>query len=79
MVHMNPMQLLKMKGMLDRFRKDHPKFVPFMENAAARIDEGTVIEISVTTRDGRQSCTNLRVNQADMEMIREIVHFSKET
>ena len=74
---MNPMQLLKMKGMLDRFQKDHPRFLPFLRDASGRVAEGTIIEISVKTASGETIRTNLKVNAEDVQMIRELGESAK--
>lgn len=69
---MNPMQLMQMKGMLDRFRRNHPRIEPFLMDAANRIDKGTVIEMKVTTSDGKSICANIRVNQEDMDLLNQV-------
>ena len=43
------------------------------ENAAMNsLEEGSIIEISVKSPEGRELCTNLRVNGEDMQLLREI-------
>ena len=64
---MNPKMILQLKTMLTKFRQNHPK-VP----ASKAINEGSVIEISLTTAEGRELCTNMRVTQDDLEMIRTL-------
>ena len=46
---MNPMALMKMKGMFDKFKANHPKVPLFFNAAAKEIGEGSIIEINVTT------------------------------
>ena len=60
----------KIKSGIDRFRMNHPKF-PLFLNAVSQnaIMEGTIIEINVTTPDGKNYCTNLKVKADDMEFI----------
>lgn len=69
----NPMQLLKLKGMWDQFTQRHPKFPAFL-NAMAHgaVTEGSVIEITVTTADGRRISSNLKVTKEDMELVEEV-------
>lgn len=70
---MNPMKLLQFKSYWEQFAMAHPKFAPFIKAVATNgIMEGSVIEINVTTPDGRNYATNLKVTQADMELLRKI-------
>lgn len=68
----NPMMLMKIKGLFDRFQKNHPKVPMFFQAAAKAIDEGSVIEITVTTSDGKNLCTNMRVNADDVALVNDI-------
>lgn len=69
---MNPMALMKIKGLLDKFRENHPKVPLFFNAVSQSIDEGSVIEINVTTSQGKNLCTNMRVTSDDIDMIRQI-------
>lgn len=69
---MNPMALMKMKALGDKFKANHPK-VPLFFNAAVReIREGSIIEITVTSPEGKNICTNMRVTADDVEMVQQI-------
>lgn len=75
---MNPMQLLKIKGMWDQFTQRHPKFPAFLSAMAqGAINEGSVLEITVTTADGRKISSNLKVTREDMEMVEEVKNVVK--
>lgn len=65
--------LQKIKAGVDRFRMNHPKF-PLFLNAVSQnaIMEGTIIEINVTTPDGKNYCTNLKVKSDDMEFLESL-------
>ncbi len=69
---MNPMALMKIKGMLDRFKSNHPKIPKFLGAAAKTIDEGSIIEINITTSGGQTLCTNMRVTADDLDMVRQL-------
>lgn len=70
---MNPTVLFKMKGMWDKFTKNHPKFPLFMKAVQQKgIQEGTILAMSVTTPDGEKIETNLRVTAEDMELFQEL-------
>lgn len=68
---MNPLQMMQIKNMMDRFHRNHPKVQSFFGAAAEKIDEGSVIEISLTTSEGKTICSNIRVSQSDMELIEQ--------
>lgn len=68
----NPAALLKLKGHFSTFRDNHPKALLFLSTFAGRIDEGSVVEMSIKLSDGTESKTNIKVNSQDLEMIDEI-------
>lgn len=68
----NPKMLMQIKSLFEQFRKNHPKVPMFFSAASNAIDEGSVIEISLTTSEGKNLCTNMRVTEDDLEMIKAI-------
>lgn len=72
-MNINPMKLLQMKGAWDNFQKNHPKFPQFMKAVGkSALAEGTVMEVTVTTAEGKTLSTNLKLTAQDMEMFRQI-------
>lgn len=69
---MNPMALIKLKGLFDRFKGNHPKVPEFFTAASKSIDVGSIIEINVTTSAGKKLCTNMKVTSEDIEMIKQL-------
>lgn len=69
---MNPLGLMKIKGLLEKFRDNHPKVPMFFNAAAGSIDEGSIIEINVTTAEGKNICTNMKVTADDLELFRQL-------
>ena len=70
---MNPMQILKIKGLWDGFTKRHPKFPVFLKALTqGTITEGSIIEITVTTVEGKVLNSNLKVTREDMDMVEEL-------
>lgn len=68
----NPMNLLKLKGLWERFSGNHKKLLPWaMAVYPKALAEGTVIECTVTSPDGKKVATNLRLSADDMQIIRE--------
>lgn len=75
---MNPAKLFKIKGAWDKFIANHPK-VPMFINAvkASGIDEGTVVEVTVTTPEGNTFSTNVKVTESDKELFADLSDMMK--
>ena len=63
--------------MINKVCKEHcscavspPRF--FFSAAANAIDEGSVLEVTLTTSTGKTLCTNLRVTAEDLQSVREL-------
>ncbi len=66
----NPMELMKMKGRLDLFSQQHPRFPLFLKDMGEKaLIPGTILEIKVTTPDGRDYITNIRLTEDDIETV----------
>ena len=61
-------RLQALKKHLETFRKNHPKFPSFL-NAVSHnaLEEGTVIEISVTSPSDKNYVTNIKLRQQKPE------------
>ena len=69
----NPMDILKVKGMWDRFRNDHPKLIAFGKAVSGGyIQEGTVFDLTVTDPEGKSIRTNFRLSGEDLALFREL-------
>lgn len=72
-MNINPMKVLQMKGAWDAFQKNHPKFLQFIKAVGkGALAEGTVMELTVTTAEGKTLSTNLKLTAQDMELFRQI-------
>ena len=61
--------LLKFKGAWDTFTQNHPKFVPFMQAVGREaIEDGTNIEVKVTSPEGKEYNTNMKITQSDLDL-----------
>ena len=70
---LNPMALMKLKKNWETFTANHPKFPAFMQAASqGMIGEGSIIEVSITSPDGRKISTNIKVTQSDMELFEDL-------
>lgn len=69
----NPAALLQMMNLWNRFERNHPKFPMFLKAVAQKgIKEGSIIEIRVTTADGENFDSNLKVSAEDMELVEQM-------
>lgn len=74
----NPGKLLKLKKAWDTFETNHPKFPKFLKEVSRNaIEEGTIIEINVTTPEGKTISSNIRITQSDKEMFNELSDLMK--
>ncbi len=69
---MNPMGLLKIKPLFEKFTQDHPKLLMFFMAAADVVDKDSVLEITVRTSKGETMKTNIKVNDNDIALFGEI-------
>lgn len=69
----NPAKLLKLKGAWDVFSQNHPKFPKFI-NAVHQsgLQEGTIIEINVTSADGKTLSSNIKLKESDITLFGEL-------
>lgn len=69
MNNVNPMAMMKIAGMIDKFKRNHPKIFPFFRDASTMIREGAILEITVTSPEGESMTSNIRVTADDMELL----------
>lgn len=78
-MNMNPMKLLQIKSAWDTFRHNHPKFPQFIKAVGkGALTEGTVVEISVITAEGKSLSTNLKITAQDMELFEQLKELAAE-
>ena len=74
----NPAAIMKLMGAKNKFEQAHPKFAAFFKTVLAQgINEGDVIEITVTKSNGTPITANMKVQQSDLELIEELKSLSK--
>ena len=70
---MNPMAVMKLTALWTAFTQRHPKFPAFIKAASqAAMQEGSILEIQVTTPEGKTLTSNLKVTKEDLEMLQMI-------
>ena len=71
----NPLKLLQLKSAWERFKSNHPRFPLFLSAVSKRrIKEGTVIEFKVTTPEGEELVSNIKIKQSDIALFHEITN-----
>ena len=75
---MNPTAFMKLMAAKARFSANHPKFEAFLKSVLSRpVEEGTVVEFTVT-RPGEEPVTaNIKVQPSDLELLQELREFMK--
>lgn len=70
---MNFSAIMQLKNEWDGFKLRHPKFPLFLTAAQQKgITEGTVIEIQITAPDGTVLNSNMKIQQADLDMFQNM-------
>ena len=65
--------LQKFKSSIDQFRSNHPKFPMFVQAVAQdALVEGTIIEIAVTSPEGKHYSSNIKLKEEDIELMKMI-------
>lgn len=68
---MNPLKMLEFQKEWGQFQYRHPKFPLFMQAVSQNaLVEGSIIEIKVTTPDGTDYTSNLRLTPEDIELMK---------
>ena len=69
----NPAKLFKLKNAWDVFSQNHPKFPKFMKAIHQNgMQEGTIIEINVTSPDGKILSSNIKLKESDVTLFGEL-------
>ncbi len=67
---MDPSQMFKMMGALNKFKANHPKFISFVSNEfSTGIPEDSVIELTITKPGKDPVTTNIKVKKSDLELL----------
>lgn len=69
----NPGTIMKLMSAKNQFVNTHPKFASFFKTVVQKgIQEGSVIEITVTGPDGTPVTGNMRVQASDLQLFEEL-------
>ena len=65
--------MMKLMGAKNKFTSTHPKFAAFFQAMIQQgIDEGTVIEVTITKPGCAPITGNMKVQQSDLELIEDL-------
>ena len=75
---LNPASLMKIMSAKNVFEENHPKFVAFVKAVFSKgIEEGTVMELTVTKPGQEPMTANIKVKQSDLELLQELKELGK--
>ena len=65
---MNPIAMMQAAGRIKIFKEQHPKALAFIQSVSeGDLREGTIIEVKVTTPEGKESVSNIKLTKDDIE------------
>ena len=74
----NPMDMMKLAQRLQIFSSQHPRAIAFLRDTAQNVVQtGTIIEMKVTTPDGHERISNIKLTQEDLETIEILKNLKK--
>jgi hypothetical protein len=72
-MNINPAKIMQLRNAWSQFTGRHPKLPMFFQAVSSRaLEEGTVIEVTVTRPDGEQMASNVRLTAEDIALFREL-------
>ena len=67
---MNPMDMMQIGSKIQTFNAQHPKFGAFIREAGPdAMREGSVLEMKVTSPEGKEYITNIKLTKEDIELM----------
>ncbi len=71
--HMNPIDMLQLGAKVQTFKEQHPRFPAFIKKVGKEaIKENAIVEVKVTSVEGQDYVTNLRLTAEDIEFLNMI-------
>ena len=71
---MNPAILMKLMSAKNTFAQNHPKFVAFLQTVFNnKIEEGTIVEISVQKPGQEKVTSNIKVQHSDLDLLQGLM------
>ncbi|MCR4717725.1 MAG: hypothetical protein K5656_11165 [Lachnospiraceae bacterium] len=74
----NPNTMFQMQRMWQTFTDEHPKFPAFLQAVSAtKLNPGSIIEFNITTAEGQNIASNIKLTENDVKMIEELEEIIK--
>lgn len=71
-------KILELKKNIDVFKNNHPKFFGFVGAVRNKgLKEGSIFEIKVTTPEGENLETAIKLQQSDLEALNALLNLAK--
>lgn len=71
---MNIQKLLQLKGMKNKFVKNHPMFPKFISKIKqVGLEENDLIEIIVKKTNGETYTSNIKISTSDLELLEQVM------
>ena len=71
---MNPVDMLQLGTKIQTFKEQHPRFPAFIKKVGKEaIKENAIVEVKVTSVEGQDYVTNLRLTPEDIELLQTIM------
>ena len=64
--------IMKITGAWNTFKSNHPSSRHSVRQFHAKLKEGSIIEIAITTPEGEKIETNLKVKDSDLELLKQL-------
>lgn len=75
---LNPTSLMKLMSAKNQFEGNHPKFMAFLNSVFSKpLEEGTVVEFTVTRPGEGPVTANIKVQQSDLDLLAELKELAK--
>lgn len=66
---LDPMKMMMIGERFRKFAEDHPRVVAFFNGTKHEFREGAVFEIKLTSPEGKEYVTNMKLNRNDIETL----------
>ena len=75
----DPSVMFQLQNIWSEFKNRHPKFPMFMKAVAQTpMEAGTVIELKVTSAQGKEMCSNIKLSEEDIQAFKDMVNITKQ-
>ena len=72
------MSIMQLQQRFQVFQQEHPKIIAFFKALGNdSMQEGTIIDIKVTTPDGKEIASNMKITENDIATFKQMMEISK--